>query len=73
MSKLKIDKNDNITIIPDPEFELAKDLFLKSYKTQLFLNDQSLKQYQTDINNALETAKLFVKMYEDSKINNCRE
>ena len=70
MNKIHIDKDDKMSIIPDPEFELAKSLFLKSYKTQLFLNDQSLKQYEADIQNALNVAELFIKMYEDKSSNN---
>lgn len=48
----------------DPKFILAKELFLKSYKTQLFLNDETVKQYEADMNNAIAVATMFMETYE---------
>ena len=51
----------------DPTFTLAKELFLKSYKPQLFINDQSIKQYEADVDNAIKVAEFFVGRFNEHK------
>lgn len=58
------DNDNNLHIIPDPVYKLAETLFLKSYKPQLFLNEQSVKQYEADIKNSIKVAELFMEIYE---------
>lgn len=67
MNKIIVGVDDKMTILPDPVLEFAKQLFLKSYKPQLFLNEQSVKQYDADIKNSIKVAELFMEMYENKK------
>ena len=51
----------------DKEFELAKELFLKSYQPGFMLNKKTEIGYQTDINNAIAVAKMFIEEFEKKR------
>lgn len=67
-----VQPDGSVQLVPleDSIFDLAKELFLKSYRPQLFLNDESIKQYNADINNAIVVAEMFVKRFEEHEAKN---
>ena len=68
MNNLYLDKDGKYTAIPDPVFDLAKEIFLKRAPSE-FINEKSEAGYKAQAENAIKVAKFFIEVYE--KTNNC--
>ena len=66
MNKLYVDPEGKVTSIPDPIYDLAKEIFLKRAPTE-FLNEKSESGYKAQAANAIKMAQFFIEYYEKSE------
>jgi hypothetical protein len=64
---IQVAKDDRFTLLPDPVYELAKEIFLKTPVNE-YLNDKNKDFYIGRIKNAKRLAKLFIEEFEKEDV-----